>query len=132
MTDSPDTTPLDLPAFEPVPTTPRHDGWTADRQRQFIAALASLGSVAGACRAVGMSSASAYKLRDRPAAGSFAAAWRIGLSMGRDRVMERAFDRAVNGYTRPVVRRGVVVGQRRLFDHRLIATILRATHLPDA
>jgi hypothetical protein len=132
MTDSPDPTLLDLPAFEPVPTTPRDDGWTADRQRRFIAALASLGSVAGACRAVGMSSASAYKLRDRPDAASFAAAWRVGLSMGRDRVMARAFDRAGVAVERPVVRKGVVVGQRRLFDYRLIATILRATHLPNA
>ena len=34
-----------LPAFEPVPRKFRHDGWTRERQKAFIAALADTGSV---------------------------------------------------------------------------------------
>ena len=113
------TAPIDAPAFDPVPTTPRHDGWTPDRQRRFIEALATLGAVAKACRAVGLSTASAYKLRDRPDAESFAAAWHLALQMGRDRVWERAMDRALNGYIRSTRYRGEVTGYRHVFDNRL-------------
>jgi hypothetical protein len=34
-----------LPNFTPVPRKYRHDGWTAERQRAFIAGLAETGSV---------------------------------------------------------------------------------------
>lgn len=51
-------------SFAPVPTKLRHDGWTPDRQHDFVAALAASGCVAEACRAVGMTPASAY--RDTP------------------------------------------------------------------
>ena len=123
MTESPSTQPLDSPEFKPVPTTPRHDGWTPERQRRFIEALCLLGSVAAACRAVRLSSASAYKLRGRPDAASFAAAWSIALAMGRDRIWEQAFDRALNGYVRPIRYRGEVVGYRQVFDNRLAYAI---------
>lgn len=39
----------ELPRFAPVPRQcQRHDGWTAERQRRFIAALADTGSVRAA------------------------------------------------------------------------------------
>jgi hypothetical protein len=119
MTDSPSSTPLDVPFFQPVPTRDRHDGWTAERQERFLAALLALGTVAGAARAVGLSSASAYKLRRRADAASFAEAWDIALMMGRDHVWEQAMDRAVNGYTRPIRYRGRVIGHRHVFNDRL-------------
>jgi hypothetical protein len=37
--------PLPIPDFAPVPRKYRFDGWTAERQRAFIAALAETGSV---------------------------------------------------------------------------------------
>ena len=37
-----------LPDFTPVPRKYRHDGWTTERQRAFIAALADTGSVSRA------------------------------------------------------------------------------------
>ena len=47
---------ITLPGFTPVPRQcPRHDGWTDERQRAFIEALADTGSVAAACKAVSMS-----------------------------------------------------------------------------
>lgn len=118
MTDS-DPPAADFPPFEPVPTAARHDGWTPDRQHRFIAALMQLGSVAKACRAVGLSRASAYKLRSRVDAEGFAQAWRIALAMGRDDVWAQALDRSLNGYTRPIRYRGKVIGQRHVADNRL-------------
>lgn len=44
-------------------------------QCAFLAALYATGSVAGAAQAVGRSRATAYALRERPGADSFAAAW---------------------------------------------------------
>jgi molybdenum-dependent DNA-binding transcriptional regulator ModE len=60
--------------FTPVRLKARRDGWTPERQYRFIAELAATRSIVRACRAVGMSSVSAYKLRVRPDAASFAAA----------------------------------------------------------
>ena len=65
--------------FYPVPTRTRRDGWTVQRQADFLGMLAETGSVMGACEAVGMSRKSAYALRARPGAESFAAAWDAAL-----------------------------------------------------
>jgi hypothetical protein len=64
-----------VPAFTPVPGRARRDGWTEERQRAFIAALDGTGCVGRAAAAVGMSRKSAYRLRRRKGAESFAAAW---------------------------------------------------------
>jgi hypothetical protein len=64
-----------IPPFLPVPLVARHDGWSPVRQGDFIGVLAETGSVTRAAAAVGMSRASAYKLRAAPGAESFAAAW---------------------------------------------------------
>ena len=72
---------LHVAAFYPVPTRTRRDGWTVERQADFLGLLAETGSVIGACEAVGMSRKSAYRLRTLPGAGSFAAAWDAALGM---------------------------------------------------
>ncbi len=48
----------------------RRNGWSADKQRAFIATLSRCGSVAAAARSVGMTSRSAYRLCDAPDATS--------------------------------------------------------------
>ena len=53
----------------------RRDGWTADRQIAFLAALASTRSVATAAASAGISRESAYRLRRRPEGALFAALW---------------------------------------------------------
>jgi hypothetical protein len=59
---APPTPPDELPPFTPVPRQcARHDGWTPQRQRAFIEALADTGSVAAACKAVSMSTNGAYQ-----------------------------------------------------------------------
>ena len=65
--------------FTPVQLKARHDGWTAERQRRFIDELAATRSLTSACKAVGMTRTSAYKLRDRPDALHFRLAWRAAL-----------------------------------------------------
>jgi hypothetical protein len=128
MTDSPnplEPSEADPFAFIPAPcATNRHDGWTPDRQRQFIAALAVMGSVSRATKAVGISGAAAYKLRKRKGAESFADAWDAALQAGRDRAFDIAMDRAINGITTPRYYRGKIVGTRHHFDHRTIMSAL--------
>jgi hypothetical protein len=70
---------LRVPPFYPVPIRTRRDGWTVQRQADFLGMLAETGSVLGACEAVGMSRKAAYRLRALPGAESFAAAWDVGL-----------------------------------------------------
>lgn len=68
-----------VPPFYPVPVRRRHDGWTLERQARFLGMLAETGSVLAACGAVGMSRNTAYALRRKPDAESFAAAWDAAL-----------------------------------------------------
>ncbi|MEO6389333.1 MAG: hypothetical protein ABIT16_02810 [Croceibacterium sp.] len=83
---------LRVPAFYPVPTRTRRDGWTVQRQADFLGMLAETGSVIGACEAVGISRKGAYKLRARPGAESFAAAWDAALGMEPRKVTPPARD----------------------------------------
>ena len=72
-----------LPAFTPVPRiSPRHTGWTPERQLGFIEALADLGSVRAAANAVGMTPESAYMLRRHDQATGFRKAWEAALDRG--------------------------------------------------
>lgn len=59
------------------PATPRirRDGWTAERQLRFLAALAETASVSAAAAAAGMSRESAYRLRSRRHGLLFAHLW---------------------------------------------------------
>ena len=87
-------------AFTPVEQQRRRaDGWTPATQADFIRALEAMGSVGKAARAVGIGRASAYRLRERPGAESFAQAWDRAISMGRVHQYGIAMDRALNGVT---------------------------------
>ena len=63
----------ELPQFAPAPTRKQGAGWTAERQRRFIEHLSLTGSVGEAAAVTDMSSQSAYRLRNRAGAQSFAA-----------------------------------------------------------
>lgn len=69
--------------FTPVPVRARHDGWTAARQRGFVAGLREGRSVEAAARAVGLSGRSAYRLCERPGSASFRKAWRTAEALAR-------------------------------------------------
>ena len=83
---------LPVPDFTPVPRRYRYDGWTPERQRAFIAALAETGSVKAACRRINMSPEGAYYLRRQNAADSFRAAWDAALSHGVQNLADIAIE----------------------------------------
>ena len=119
MTDDAD--PLD---FMPVPSgRGRHDGWTPERQRRFIAELANHGGVSAAARSVGMTPQTANRLRRRAGAESFARAWDAALDEGRTRAFDEAKYRAVEGWMVPIVRNGKVIGHRRHYNNRLLFAV---------
>lgn len=143
-------TPDLLLLFTPfVPERVTTTGWTPERQRCFIAALARTGVVSAAARSVGMTPRSAYQLRARvrhrynnwadapmsperaAALGpgyvfSFAAAWDMALGDGLQRQIESALPVALEGEEVPVVRRGRIIGWQRKFDTRLALAALGA------
>ncbi|MDP1027686.1 hypothetical protein Q5H91_10715 [Sphingomonas sp. KR1UV-12] len=114
-----------MAAFPPVAVRARYDGWTADRQADFITALAATANVEAAARCVGMGTSSAYELRARPDAAPFRRAWQIALDYGIHRLAEAALDRALNGTVTPVFYKGEQVGERRRHDERLAMFLLR-------
>lgn len=113
-------TPAGLPAAPsdtpPPPTDPqkpyrvRHDGWTVQRQNDFIEALGRTGCVRDAARVAGISWNSAYKFRERDA--DFAERWESALRRAKTPLGEVAWKRAVEGEKQDVWYHGKVVGQR--------------------
>ena len=133
MSDNPDSSDPDAASFEIVPGRRRKDGWTAERQQLFISMLRKHACVEKAARAAGLSRESAYRLRRRPGAESFAAAW--------DQAMRRApsrgpgnptlwWHRAIHGTMKPIVRSGQVVATLHRPDNKAGMRLLR--HLDRA
>jgi len=115
----------------PVRRQPRGDGWSADRQRSFIEALADGGSVTEAARQVGMSASGAYRLRRSPGGEAFAQAWDAAIHQAALHLVDVAFDRAIHGSDEPVFdREGRRIGRRLRQNDRLLMFLLRA-HLPE-
>ena len=116
--------PLD---FTPVPRGPRgarSDGWTPERQREFIETLAATGSVVAACRGVGLRPPGVYGLRHRPGAESFRAAWDAAVERGTSQVRDILIDHSVNGVPESVWWAGKEVGERRKFNHNTMRWIV--------
>ncbi len=111
--------------FDTVPVRDRHDGWTPERQHAFIAALAESGCVTEACRAVGMTSQSAYRLRRHFDAQGFRLAWDAALDYAIRRLSDAAYSRAIHGVPVPHYYKGEVVGEHRRYDERLTMFLLR-------
>ncbi|HEX8366163.1 MAG TPA: hypothetical protein VF603_12860 [Allosphingosinicella sp.] len=118
--------PLEELAFAPVPVRARHDGWTVERQKGFILRLALGGHVTLAARAVGKTRKSAYRLRERPDAASFAASWDKAVGWGQDRRLDVGLERALYGERIPIVRNGRCVGEVIRHDNRLCMAVLNA------
>jgi hypothetical protein len=77
--------------FAPVPLRKQHNGWTPARQHRFIIALARGDGPSEAARALGKTRQSAYDLRKRPGAESFASAWEAALAFAQEvRAIETA------------------------------------------
>jgi hypothetical protein len=121
--------PLPLPDFTPVPRKFRIDGWTDERQRAFVAALAETGSVRSACKRINMAATGAYQLRLHPEAESFRAAWDAALAHGVQDLADIAMQRAREGVAVPVFYKGEQCGEHRKYNDKLLMFILRH-HLP--
>ncbi|WP_114953420.1 hypothetical protein [Sphingosinicella terrae] len=102
----------------------RADGWTPDRIRTFLTALADCGVVEDAARAAGMSKQSAYRLRNRAAGRAFHVAWTAAELLGRRRLASELVSRAMHGCVEVIVRDGEVWGERHRFDNRLTMAVL--------
>ena len=114
-----------LPEFTPVPRKYRHDGWTPERQKAFIGALADTGSVRRAAAMVNMAQTNCYTLRRAPGAESFRRAWEAALDFGVARLKDIAFERAIDGYLVPVFVAGKLMGFRRRHNDALLMFCLR-------
>jgi hypothetical protein len=112
-------------AFVPVRTErKRHDGWTPARQQAFLVALYATGVVAIAAKSVGMSGRTAYRLRTRPGAASFAAAWDKLLREARQRALDMVTEAALTDRFVPRTYRGLPLGVVTANnDHMLIAAL---------
>ena len=119
-------TPADpLAHYTPVALRARRDGWTADRQRQFLTALAETGCVSDACKAVGVSPRSAHRLRARPDATAFVRAWDEALLMSVQRLVALAFERATHGSIRELWKDGVLIAESRQPSDKLLMFLLQ-------
>jgi hypothetical protein len=120
-----------------VPLRARADGWSEARQCAFLAQLYVTGSVAAAARTVGMTRTSAYRLRGRAGAESFAAMWdRVLTSPGcghvvalkpdfRKVTVETLHSWLETGFVQPVIYRGRMCGIRRKPDNTTLFRLLR-------
>ncbi len=115
----------DLLAFTPILLQRRARGWTSDAQIAFIQALARCGVVTQAARSVGCSPRSAYLLRQRPGAESFAAAWDWAIEYSMDEARARAFALVGGREERILTRNGRVVGKRYATNYRVLLAALR-------
>lgn len=114
-----------LEAFQPVPLRrSRFDGWTAERQRDFISALAETGSISQACHHVGITARSAYRLRADPRGRQFAAAWDQALRAATAKLLTLAYERAINGSYVEHWRDGQLIGESRQPSDKLLICLL--------
>lgn len=111
----------------PVLKKRRKDGWSPDKQRAFIEALADSGSVVTAAQRVDMSESSAYRLRRSPGAEAFDRAWSAAIDAASKKLLDAAFERALVGTDEPVFDRdGNRVGRRLRQSDRLLMFLIRA------
>jgi hypothetical protein len=112
----------------------RRTRWTRHTRERFLACLAELGNVSGACALVGLSRSRAYALRGEDPA--FAAAWDEAEEIATDALEAEARRRALEGVPRPLVSSGKLVRDDggavvyvREYSDRLLEILLKA-HRP--
>lgn len=108
----------------------RHDGWTAERQRLFLGALANSGSIAIAAHVADITPRSAYRLRNHAKGAAFARGWDAALMRASGRLMTVAFERATAGTPREIWREGRIVAEQQIPSDRMLMFLLR--HLNPA
>ena len=114
----------DSPVFLPVAVRHRVDGWTPERQREFIDHLADTGSVREAAARVGMTEQSAARLRRRAGSAGFAAAWDAALRQTLGTLYAAAMERALHGTVQRRYYHGEMIAEERVHSERLIMFLL--------
>ncbi|MEA3012608.1 MAG: hypothetical protein QOD42_1153 [Sphingomonadales bacterium] len=111
-------------AFAPGAVEGRHDGWTPETERRFLAVLAETGVVADACRACGMSRNAAYQRRNSAAGHAFALGWDAAILPSRAAVADDVMSRSRHGVIDRIYKDGVLVAERHHYDNRLTMAAL--------
>jgi hypothetical protein len=103
----------------------RVDGWSPQRQRQFLETLAATGVIATACDAVNISPRAAYTLRIRRDGAAFRLGWDAAILIARARLADDLLARALTG-SEEVIRKDVEAGEitRHRHDNRLAMSML--------
>lgn len=122
----------DVPDFSPwKPVRLRANGWSTHDQRLFIHELTRCGSVGMAAKSVGKSPRSAYALREKWGAESFAAAWMRAVRIGVNKIRTCLRDRFIHGELRPRFYHGRVIGNFRKYNDRAMVAVLDSlTRIP--
>ena len=117
---------LDDYRWVPVRRRPRRDGWTPEKQRRFIEALADTGLVGHAAKSVGMSRESAARLRRAPGNEAFARAWDAARHHAGSLLEDVAFERAIEGTEHNIFDEyGTVVCTKRVYSVPLLTFLLK-------
>ena len=102
-----------LPVVQPL-TRARREGWTNQRQRSYVRALADTGSHGRAAAQIGISLTSVRRLQRR--SPEFQALCDQALTDGGTTLNEAMMLRAVEGWEAPVFHAGKLAGHRRRFS----------------
>ena len=131
---SPDPAAAAPPApYTPPPFLPREHGWTPERQSRFLAAIAEGCTVEAACRVVGLSVNSAYKLRRSAAGAAFALGWNGALLIHRGALADSLLARAHDGQEVTWTKADGQETKRHFFDNRLgLAMLTRLDRIAEA
>lgn len=114
----------DILDFDPVSVRHRIDGWTPDKQREYVEALADSGVARYAAGRVGMSEQSAARLRRRADARAFDRACDGAMRIGARRLISVAYERAIEGTIKRHFYHGEVRSEERVYDNRLLIALI--------
>lgn len=103
----------------------RISGWTAERQRTFLAALADTGCVSIAAEAADITPRSCYRLRRHPKGTAFAKAWDDALLVATGRLVAIAFERAIVGTPREIWRGGKLIAEMSIPSDKMMMFMLQ-------
>ena len=104
---------------------PRSNAILPHLQRRFVATLAATGIVQQAARSIGKSLEALYRLKHKPGAEGFAAAWDAALERGVQRLEDCALQRAIQGTPTPIVSSGKLLGTWDKPDNGLLRFLLQ-------
>ncbi|MGK6324844.1 DUF3597 family protein [Sphingomonas sp. DT-51] len=112
------------PLAAPFTASRRADGWSAERQRAFLEAIAEGHGVERAAARVGLSATSAFAFRRSAKGSAFALGWRAATLVAREAVAETLMVRALEGQTDSYVRADGSTVTRHRHDNRLALGLL--------